>query len=89
MPEPKTFYFTFGCGFPWADYTQVVRAPNEAIARRGMFRYYCDRWCGCYHGDDREVVTAGSNGLVEIGNCMYKPLAKVITAYDEQEIWCE
>ena len=89
MPELKMFYFTFGCGFPLADFVQVVRAPDEHTARVGMFRYYHDRWCGCYHGDDREAVTAGPNGLVEIGNCMYKPLAKVITAYDEEEIGCE
>ena len=89
MPELKTFYFTFGCGFPLADYVQVVRAPNEAIARHGMFHYYRDRWCACYRKDDREVVTLGPNGLVEIGNCMYKPLVKIITAYDEEEIGCE
>lgn len=88
MPELKTFYFTFGCGFPLAGYVQVVRAPDENLARVGMYRYYHDRWYWCYHGDDKEVVTAGPNGLVEIGNIMYKPLDKVITAYDEEEIGC-
>ena len=88
MPELKTFYFTFGSGSPLADYTQVVKAPNESVARCGMFRYYHDKWCACYHGDDKDVVTVGANGLVEIGNIMYKPLAKVITAYDEDEIGC-
>lgn len=42
MPELKTFYFTFGCGFPLAEYVQVVKAPNESVARCGMFRYYHD-----------------------------------------------
>lgn len=80
----KTFYFTFGCGFPLADYVQVVRAPNESVARRGMFRYYHDRWCGVY--DKAEYV---SNGKCSIGNTVYNVLEKVITAYDEDEIECD
>lgn len=86
MPELKTFYFTFGCGFPLAKYVQVVRAPNEAIARQGMFRYYYDRWCGCYHSDQVELYNYGN--LVQIGEAQYERLGKVITAYDEEEIAC-
>lgn len=83
MPELKMFYFTFGCGFPLADFVQVVRAPDEHTARVGMFRYYHDRWCGCY--DKAEYV---SESECAIGNIVYKVLDKVITAYDEEEIGC-
>ena len=86
MPELKTFYFTFGRGFPLADYTQVIRAPNEGLARVGMFRYYDNRWCGCYHADKVELHNHGN--LVQIGEAQYERLAKVITAYDEDEIGC-
>ena len=83
MHKLNTFYFTFGCGFPLADFVQMVRAPNEATARAGMFKYYYDRWCGCY--DKAEYV---EHGKCAIGNVVYKVLAKVITAYDEEEIGC-
>ncbi len=86
MPELKTFYFTLGYGFPLADYVQVVRAPNEAVARKGMFRYY-DGWCGCYHSDQVKLHNHGN--LVQIGEAQYERLVKVITAYDEEEIGCE
>lgn len=83
MPELKTFYFTFGGGFPLADFVQVVRAPDELTARVGMHRYYHDRWCGCY--DKAEYV---ADGMCALGNVVFKVLAKVITAWDENEIGC-
>ena len=83
MPKLNTFYFTFGCGFPLADFVQMVRAPDEATARAGMFKYYYDRWCGCY--DKAEYV---SEGKCAIGNVVFKVLGRVITAYDEEEIGC-
>jgi len=86
MPELKAFYFTFGCGFPLSEHVQVVMAPNEAVARAGMFRYYADRWCACYPSDQ---VQKAEGGRVEIGKYWkYTPLAKIITAYDESSIGC-
>ena len=79
----KSYYFTFDCGFPLADFVQVVRAPDEPTARAGMYRYYHNRWCGCY--DKAEYV---SKGKCAIGNTVYKVLAKIITAYDKDEISC-
>ena len=84
MPEElRTFYCTFGCGFPLADYVQVVKAPDETTARLGMFRYYDNRWCGIYRR--AEYV---SDGKCAIGNIVYKVLEKVITAYDDDSIGC-
>jgi len=84
MPELKSFYFTFGCGYPLAGYVQVVKAPNEAVARAGMFKYYADRWCACY--GRAEYVR---DGVCRIGPAEYKVLEKVVTAYDEESIGCE
>lgn len=83
MPELKSFYFTFGCGFPLAGFVQLVMAPDERTARAGMFRYYHDRWCACYH--QAEYVR---DGVCRIGDEGYKVLDKVITAYDEDTIEC-
>ena len=83
MPELKTFYFTFGCGFPLADFVQMVRAPDEHTARVGMYKYYHDRWSTCY--DRAEYVVSGRYA---IGNVVYKVLDKVITAWDANEIGC-
>ena len=91
MPELKTFYFTFGCGFPLADFVQVVRAPSEPLARVGMYRFYCDRWCSVY-GED-EVKLRNYGNLAEIGTGerwmhQYDVLRKVITVYGEHDISC-
>ena len=81
MPELKTFYFTFSCGFPLADYVQVVRAPDESLARVGMFRYYHDRWCGCY-----EKAEYSAPGICTIGPATYKVLEKGIYVYSANEV---
>lgn len=84
MPELNTFYFTFGMGHPLACFVQVVRAPDEHLARCGMFRYYHDKWCGCY--SKAEYV---SDVRCKIGGVEYNVLRRVITAYDEDEIGCD
>lgn len=84
MPELKTFYFTFGLGHPLASCVQVVRAPNEHLARCGMFRYYHDKWAFCY--DKAEYV---SDGKCVIGGCYYNVIRRFVTVYDEKEMGCE
>ena len=84
MPELKTFYFTFGMGHPLASCVQVVRAPNEHLARCGMFRYYHDKWCNCY-----DKAEHAADGRCKIFNVDFNVLRRVITAYAEDEIGCE
>lgn len=83
MLKLKTFYFTFGCESPLADFVQMVRAPDLVTARAGMFRYYHNKWYGCY--DTAKYV---SDGKCAIFNAVYKVLDKVITARNESEIEC-
>lgn len=83
MPKLKTFYFTFDCESPLANFVQMVRAPNVMIARKGMFRYYCNRWCACY-----DTAMYVSEGKCAICNVVYKVIDKVITAMSVDEIDC-
>lgn len=82
----KLFWFTFGCGFPLANYVQRVMAPDEITARTGMYKFYYDRWCGCY--SDRDIRIP-EEGKVEIAGYFYKPMEKTIVAYSENDIECE
>lgn len=81
MPELKTFYFTFGYGFPLADYVQVVRAPDENLAQVGMYRYYHDKWCVCH-----EKAEYSAPGICTIGPATYKVLEKGIYVYSANEV---
>ena len=44
----KTFYFTWAANHPRGGFVQRIDAPDEASARKAMFRHYGEKWCGCY-----------------------------------------
>ena len=44
----ESYYFTFGCGHPFADYVQKVYASNSGEARKTMVEFYGSKWAFCY-----------------------------------------
>ena len=76
MTGCKPFYFTFGLDFPLSSFVQRVDAVSEDEARRGMFRFYADKWAFCYHGGSCFESDDGSE--VAVGGRTYKRIAKII-----------
>lgn len=75
----KTFYFTWASNHPLDGYVQRIDAPDEASARRAMFRHYGEKWCGCYPlaHDTYEI---GDRGVMIKGNAGFVRLDMVIVA---------
>ena len=76
--KKRLWWFTFGVGHPLASMVQGIMASSEDKAREIMFRFYGNKWCGCYGGTD-------IRDKVYIGRYEYSPISKIL---DEEDICC-
>lgn len=79
------YYFTFGIDHPLTDFAQQVSAPDESLARRGMHRFYADRWASCYHAKECFPAAEGDKIVLPYNTTMRR-LPMTIIVYDEDSI---
>lgn len=66
----ESYYFTFGCGHPFAGYVQKVDASNSGEARKTMFEFYGSKWAFCY--GQNEVQGPDGDNCVLIHGFRYR-----------------
>jgi len=82
MDGNNEYYFTFGTGYPLADFVQQVSAPDVAAARRGMRRFYEDRWAFLYPAEECFPVE-GDRVVLPGGLTMQRIPKKIVVNGDE------
>lgn len=87
MSGNKDFYFTFAINHPLADFVQQVSAPDQMDARRGMYRFYADRWALCYTA--AEVSPTKDDDLVELPMSTFMKRLPDKIVVDGDEIYTE
>lgn len=83
MDDNNEYYFTFGPGYPLADFVQHVSAPDVAAARRGMRRFYEDRWAFCYRAEECFPAVEGDRVVLPGGTTMQRIPRKIVVNGDE------
>ena len=87
MDSNNEYYFTFGTGHPLANFVQQVSAPGEEAARRGMHRFYADRWAFCYRAEECFPAVEGDRVVLPRGSTMQRIPRKIVV--NDGEIYAE
>ena len=89
MDSNNEYYFTFGIDHPLGGFVQQVSAPDEGAARRGMCRFYADRWAFCYRAEDCFPAVKGDKVVMPHNTTMRRLPGKIVVdgddIYTEQE----
>ncbi len=64
---PKPYYFSFGCGSPFAQHHVCVWAHEREEAREGMVKVFGAKWCWCYDEDEWNAPSTNSQ-LSKVGD---------------------
>lgn len=83
MDDNNEYYFTFGVGYPLADFVQQVSAPNAEAARRGMCRFYADRWAFCYGAGECSLLVEGDRVVFPRGSTLQRLPKKIVVRGDK------
>jgi len=81
--DNNEYYFTFGIDHPLAKFVQQVSAPDEGAARRGMCRFYADRWASCYRAEDCFPAVEGGRVVLPLETVMQRLPKKIVVDGDE------
>lgn len=88
MASNNEYYFTFGVDCPLADFVQQVSAPDVAAARRGMRRFYENRWAFIYRAEECFFPAGEGNRVVFPGGATLQKIPRKIVV-DGDEIYVE